>query len=80
MNLLRRLGFRKADEMDIHIALIAVRASWLVMLVALIIWSIYDAAITQSITIPFIIFLLGLLVYSSTDLYVRRKLSSDHRE
>ena len=80
MKILQRLGFRKADELDIHIALFAVRSSWLVILIALWIWATYDVITKQTITTPLTILLLGLLVYSTTDLYMRRKLGSDHRE
>ena len=76
MKLLQRLGFSKADEMDIHIALFAVRSSWLVVMIALWVWSIYDVVTKQTLTIPLTILLLGLFIYFSTDLYMRRKLSS----
>jgi len=80
MKLLQRLGFMKADEMDIHIALFAVRSSWLVIMIALWIWSTHDVVTKQTITLPLTILLLGLFVYGSTDLYMRRKLSSGYRE
>ena len=80
MKLLQRLGFMKADEMDIHIALVAVRSSWLVVMIVLLIWSIYDVVTKHTITMPLIILLLGEIVYFSTDLYMRRKLSSGHQE
>jgi hypothetical protein len=80
MNLLHRFGFSKSDEMDIHIALSAVRLSWLVVMVALLIWSIYDVATKLTMTLPFDILLLGLLIFFSTDLYLRRKLSSGNRQ
>jgi hypothetical protein len=80
MKILQRLGFRKADELDMHIALFAVRSSWLVIMIALWIWSIYDVVTKQTVTMPLTILMLGILVYFTTDLYMRRKLSSDHRE
>jgi hypothetical protein len=75
MNLAERLGFRKADEMDISIALVAVRSSWIVLMIALLIWSLFDVVAKQTITMPLNVFLLGGFVYFSTDLYMRRKLS-----
>ena len=39
MKLLQRLNFLKADEMDLQIALSAVRSSWLVVMVTLWVWS-----------------------------------------
>jgi len=80
MKLLQRLGFTKADEMDIHIALFAVRSSWLVTMIALLIWSIYDVITKQIITIPLNILLLGGIVYFSTDLYMRRKLKGGYQK
>jgi hypothetical protein len=76
MNLLRRLGFRKADELDMQIALFSVRSSWLVVLIALWIWSLYDIVVKQTLTMPFIILMIGVIVFFSTDLYMRRKFSS----
>jgi hypothetical protein len=80
MKLLQRLGFMKADEMDIHIALFAVRSSWIVIIIALMIWSIYDVVTKQTITMPLSILLLGGIVYFFTDLYMRRRLSGGYRE
>ena len=80
MKLLQRLGFAKADEMDIHIALFAVRSSWLVTMIALLIWSIYDVITKQTITMPLNILLLGGIVYFSTDLYMRRKLNGGYQK
>jgi len=79
MKLLQRLGFRQADEMDIHIALFAVRSSWIVIMIALLIWSIYDVVTKGTITMPLNILLLGGFVYFSTDLYMRKKLSGDYQ-
>jgi hypothetical protein len=70
MKFLQRLGFSKADQMNIHIALFAVRSSWLVVMIALWIWSTYDVVTKHSITPPLTILLLGLLVYGTMDLYM----------
>ena len=80
MKLFQRLGFMKADEMDIHIALFAVRSSWIVIIIALMIWSIYDVVTKQTITMPLSILLLGGIVYFSAYLYTRRSLSDGNRE
>ncbi len=74
MKLLQRLGFTKADETDNQIALFAVRSSWLVTMIALLIWSTYDVITKQTITMPLNILLLGGIVNFFTDLYMRRKL------
>ena len=80
MKLLQRLGFSIADEMDIYIALSAVRSSWLVVMIALLVWSTYDVVTKQTITWPLTILILGVFIYFTIDLYMRRKLSSGHRE
>lgn len=80
MKLLQRLGFMKADEMDIHIALFAVRSSWIVIIIALMIWSIYDVVTKQTITMPLNILLLGGIVYFFADLYTRRRLSCGYQK
>lgn len=80
MKLLQRLGFRKADEMDIHIALFAFRSSWMVIMIALLIWSIYDVVTKVTITMSLNILLIGVIVYFSTDLYMRKKLSGGYQE
>lgn len=74
MKLLQRLGFTKADETDIQIAFFAVRSSWLVTMIALLMWSTYDVITKQTITMPLNILLLGGIVYFFTDLYMQRKL------
>jgi hypothetical protein len=80
MKFLQRLGFTKADEMDNHIALVAVRSSWLVVMLALWVWSIYDGITWQTITLPLTILTLGIFTYFTVALYMRRKLSRGHRE
>lgn len=77
MKLLQRLGFTKADETDIQIALFAVRSSWLVTMIALLTWSIYDVITKQTITMPLNILLFGGIVYFFTYLYMRRKLKGE---
>ena len=80
MKLFQKLGFMKADEMDVHIALFALRSSWIVINIALMLWSIYDVVTKQMITMPLIILLLGGIVYFFADLYMRRRLSGGYRE
>jgi hypothetical protein len=80
MKLLQRLGFTKADEMDLQIALTAVRSSWLVVMISLWVWSTYDVVTKQTITMPLTILMLGLFVFGVTDLYMRRKLNGGNRE
>ncbi len=80
MKLFQKLGFNKADEMDTHIALFAVRSSWLVIMIFLLIWSIYDVITKQTITMSLTLLMLGVFVYFSTDLFMRRRLSSGYPE
>jgi hypothetical protein len=80
MKLFQKLGFTKADELDQHIALCSVRLSWLTVMLALFIWSVYDVIMTHTITMPLTVFFLGIISFFSTDLYLRRDLSSDRQE
>ncbi len=78
MKLIQRLGFAKPDEMDLHIALVSVRTSWLVVMIALWIWSLYDVVTQKTVTMPLTILVLGVIAFFSSDLYMRRKLSGGH--
>ena len=53
MGFLARLGFRAgSDEMYLHISGLAVRLSWLVLIVLLLGWSVYDRATNGGLTGP----------------------------
>jgi hypothetical protein len=80
MTLIKRLGFKQADEMDIHIALVAVRTSWFVIMIALLVWSIYDVITKLTISLPFEILSLGLIAYYSSDLIMRRRSTRGYQE
>jgi hypothetical protein len=77
---MKKLGFREADEMDSHIAFVAVRTSWIVTLVALLVWSIYDFFNEGTLTPPFILLSIGLAVYFLSTLYLRGKLGTGNQE
>lgn len=74
------LGFREADETDIYSALIAVRTSWIVIVAALLTWSLYNFFTKALLTEPFILLSIGLAIYFATHLYVREKLSDANQE
>ena len=80
MDLIKKLGFRKADEMDIHIANVAVRTSWVVIIIELLIWSLYNFIRGGTISPSIIPLGLGLAVYFATLLYMREKLSDGNQE
>lgn len=80
MDLMKKLGFRKADEMDLHIEHIAVRTSWLTIVIALLIWSLYSFIKEGVLSPSFIPLGLGLAVYYTTIIYMREKLSDGHQE
>lgn len=73
MHLIKRLGFSRADEMDVQIALSSIRLSWLVVMLALLVWSVYSVATVHELTTPLVVLMMGLFAYTSTDLYLRRK-------
>jgi hypothetical protein len=72
---LEKIGFRKTNESDRHIANIAVKTSWIVVVLALLGWSLYDLFSLGNISTPFIILSLGLAVYFFTMLYFRNQMS-----
>ena len=76
MGSMKNLGFRRADEMDLHIALRAVRVSWIIIMASLLVWSLFDFISTGNLTLPFILLSLGLAVYFAMILYLRKKLSN----
>lgn len=80
MNILKRLGFRKADEMDIHIALVSAHTSWIIIITALLIWSLYIFISDGTISPSFIFLGLGLAVYYGTIIYMRGKLGNGNQE
>jgi hypothetical protein len=80
MDLVKKLGFRTADEMDIHIANVAVRTSWVITIIALLISSLYGFIREGSITPSFIPLGLGLAVYFATIIYMRKKLGNGNQE
>lgn len=73
MKFLQRLGFTTADEADLQIAFVAVRSSWLVTMLALLLWSTYDLIVKQTMTMPLNVLLLGGMVYFATELYLQRQ-------
>ena len=42
-NLLKKLGFRKMDEMEQHIAFKSQRYAYIFLMVALLVWTIYES-------------------------------------
>jgi hypothetical protein len=80
MRFLRALGFRRADEMDMHVTQIAVRTSWIAITIVLLIWSIFDLVTEGSITRPLILLAMGQAIYFGTMLYMRKKLGDGHQE
>jgi hypothetical protein len=63
-----------------HISQIAVRTSWLVITIALLIWTIFDLVTEGSITRPLIMLSMGQAIYFGTMLYMRKKLGNGHQE
>jgi hypothetical protein len=80
MDLMKKFGFRSADEMDLHIALNAVRASWIVLMISLLTWSIFELIRAGKLTLPFILLSIGLAIYFGTILYLRKKFSSGNQK
>lgn len=79
MKFFKWLGFRKADEMDQYISTVALRWSWLVIVLLLLIWSIYGVVAQGEITPPLMVLGAGLAVNYGVILYMRKRLY-DHPE
>lgn len=76
----KRLGFRKADEMDGHITRVSVGWSWLVILVNLLGFGFYGVIRRGEINVSLMILSEGLAVYFGVMLYMRGKLYDGPQE
>lgn len=79
-NLLRKMGFARADEMDMHIANLSMRNQLLLIYPFLFIWVLYDYITSKSFGIPFFLLILTGLVSNLSLLYHRRKLSGKNEQ
>lgn len=80
MEILKKLGFRQADEMDQHISTVALGWSWVVMALNLLIWGIVGVIRHGEINVPLMVLSLGLAVYYSVILFMRKRLYDDPQE
>jgi hypothetical protein len=80
MKFLRKFGFRKSDEMETLNALIAVRTSWIVIIIALLIWSLYDFFVDQILSPAFLLLSVGLMIYFLITLYMSSESGSGNPE
>lgn len=71
--LFQKMGFRRADEMEMSIQLKAIRRAWLYSISFLCIWSIWEAVNTGEAGLPLILLLSQNIVLISFVLYYRRK-------
>ncbi|NMA07474.1 MAG: hypothetical protein GX928_07195 [Ruminococcaceae bacterium] len=71
-------GFRKMDEMEMSIAVKAIRLSWLYSSLFLLVWICCDFITKESFQwLAFILMTSQSLVYWITQLYLKRKLGKD---
>lgn len=77
---MKNFGFRNGNNIDHHVAFVAVRTSWIVLILALLTWSIYDVIRQGSLTPPFLLLSVDLAVYFATSLYMRKKLGGRKKE
>ena len=81
MRLLARLGLRAgSDEMYMHISGLAVRLSWLTLIVLLLGWSVYDFLRAAVLPGQFLVLSTGLVIYWAVYLYVQHSLTGIHEE
>ena len=70
--------FRQMDEMEMSINFRALRVSWVLGLVALLVWAWWEWIQTRTFnSIAFIIMLSQLIVYWSVQLFLKWKLGKD---
>ena len=55
--------FRKMDELELHLSLNAIRASWFFTLLALLVWGIWGYVQTGQFTAPMCLFIFQYLLY-----------------
>jgi len=80
MKLLKKLGFMETNEMSDRINFVAVRSSWIIVMVALLFWSLYDFFNERTLTQPFILLSIGLVIYFAIILYMRGKIDHGKQE
>ena len=78
-NFFKEIGFRKMDEMEKTIQLKATRLSWLIGIVCLLVWSLYESynARIDNGSINFIpsgIAIGQILLYSISDIIMRKRM------
>ncbi len=69
---LKKLGFNRADEMDMYIVNLSMRNQ--LILVYIFLWVLYDFVTDREIGLPFILLILTGLVNNISLLYYRNKL------
>ena len=80
MELFRRIGFQPADKRDSQIALTAALNSWMVLMTALLIWSLYNLIAAGTLGLPFILLGLGLVIYFGTTVLLRGRNSQGDQD
>ncbi|UNC93020.1 hypothetical protein [Candidatus Contubernalis alkaliaceticus] len=71
---LKKLGFNRADEMDMYIANLSMRNQLLLVYIFLFIWILYDFFTSKIFGLPFFLLILTGIVNSLSLLYYRKKL------
>ncbi len=71
---------RKMDEMEMAISLKAVKWAWAYTVIFLFIWTIYDYTKLGSFnSLAFILLISQNIIKTSTELYLKRKMSRDEK-
>ncbi|NLK51541.1 MAG: hypothetical protein GX295_03705 [Syntrophomonadaceae bacterium] len=66
--------FKKADEMETHIAFLSMRITWVFTTLALLAWSWYDFFYYNKLNYAFIIVATGGVIYWLTSIYYKFKM------
>ncbi|MTI95261.1 MAG: hypothetical protein FH749_07210 [Firmicutes bacterium] len=77
MSFFKKLGFRRSDELDLHIAFLSMRVAWVFTTIALLAWTLQEVISTGQFGVQGIIFFLSQTVFWSSNLYYTKKFSAD---
>ncbi len=77
---LKKLGFTRADEMDMYIANLSMRNQLILVYIFLFIWVMYDFFAHRFFGLPFFLIILIGLVNNISLLYYKKKLAGEKDE
>lgn len=71
-------GFRKMDEMEMHIALKSVRIAWAYTVVFLFIWTVYEYATTSKFGLSFFLLISQNFILMTSQLILKHRMTGEN--